>query len=536
MVKLPEDILLKIAEFICGDNSDVFPYRTGRDLSIFFQSVELPYSHNGSTRKWWTLEVLKQINTNIEGGLPSRELARVIEYIVAPHNSDYPDQQLNQIIDINQLIKQFRLGLAFVDEENNVVLFYHNKATHHPEHYEGKITIIADKIRRISSDKKKKSEENVENKIEETNLRKKIKKFDPQLKRFIFRASIWRAYNRKCHYCGDLISRLENMEVDHIIPQKYKKNPEDFEEIKRTYDLPTDFNIEAYYNKAPSHKGCNLKKLEHLYQKPATLFYIEEARLKIPKIEEYEKKFRDNISISDELVEGEINAEKLRNFFKRMGVSFEKEPIQIEVINERALQEHLNSFNNHLEIIRQKDPKAFEWRYYKIREEARKVFNYWDKINVVLSVVDNLIILMDVFVKEENKTLQNWGIDILNLLTKAPTLLKIIKKKSYEQLISLYEPSTLNQQLVDLLDKCDYFPDDTIPEIIDLIKNQYVKPLTCFKDRLYNKKFIISRDKAQSYIDEITLATMDLEPRTNQTHNTIVHYTNEVKELLNKID
>ncbi len=62
MVKLPEDILLKIAELICGDNNDLFPYRTGKDLTIFFRSVELPYKHNASTRKWWTLDILKHIN------------------------------------------------------------------------------------------------------------------------------------------------------------------------------------------------------------------------------------------------------------------------------------------------------------------------------------------------------------------------------------------------------------------------------------------------------------------------------------------
>ena len=86
------------------------------------------------------------------------------------------------------------------------------------------------------------------------------------------------------------------------------------------------------------------------------------------------------------------------------------------------------------------------------------------------------------------------------------------------------------------MDKCEYFPDNTIPEIIDLIKNQYVKSLGCFKDRLYNKKFTISREKSQLYIDDISLATMDLEPRTNQSHKTIIQYANEVKELLNKIE
>jgi len=365
---------------------------------------------------------------------------------------------------------------------------------------------------------------------------KKARKITPQLKRLIFRASIWRAYNRKCHYCEDLISRPENMEVDHIIPKKYKNRPEEFEKIKRKYELQSDFDIDAYYNRAPSHKGCNVKKSDHLYQKQATLFYIEEARLKIPKIEEYEKKLGENISISEEMLEGEINAEKLRKFFEMMGDSYEEEPIIIEAINERALLEHINSFNNHLEIIRGKGPKAFEWRYYKIRAEARKVFNYWNKINIDLPVVDNLIKLMDVFINEENKILQNWGIDILNLLTTAPNLLQIIIEKSYDQLISHYEPSKLNLQLVDLLDKCEYFPDDTIPEIIDLIKNQYVRPLGCFKDRLYNKKFTISREKSQLYIDDVTLATMDLEPRTNQSHKTLIQYANEVKELLNKIE
>ncbi|GAH16443.1 unnamed protein product, partial [marine sediment metagenome] len=88
MVQLPIDILAKIAEYICGDTDYPFPYRKGRKLSLFFGSVGLHYSHDGSTRKWWTLEVLKQINTETEGCLPSKELSRVIEYLVAPHNSD----------------------------------------------------------------------------------------------------------------------------------------------------------------------------------------------------------------------------------------------------------------------------------------------------------------------------------------------------------------------------------------------------------------------------------------------------------------
>ncbi len=107
---------------------------------------------------------------------------------------------------------------------------------------------------------------------------------------------------------------------------------------------------------------------------------------------------------------------------------------------------------------------------YDIREEVRKIFNYWNKINLDLPVINRLIKLLDVFINENDENLRNWGIDILNLLATVPTLLQIIIEKCYNQLISLYEPSILNQQLIDLLDKCEYLPDDTIPEIIDLIK------------------------------------------------------------------
>jgi len=395
--------------------------------------------------------------------------------------------------------------------------------------------LILSKGRKKAS-KNKTSRETVKNEIERSALRKKPKKLTQQLKNLIFRASIWRAYNRKCLYCGDLISRLENMEGDHIIPKIYKNRPREFEILKEDYELQSDFDIEAYYNRAPSHKGCNVKKLEHLYEKAATLFYIEEAKLKIPKIKEYERKFKDNISISDGMLEGEINVEKLDFFFKKMGVSIEQDTIQIEDINERALQEHINSFNNHLDIIREKGSEAFEWRYYKIREEARKVFDYREKNDFDLPVIDNLIKLLDLLINEDDKELQYWGIDILDLLSYSPTLINSIKEKCYERLKLLYKPDIVNDQLVDLLDKCGFFPDDTIPEIIELIKKQYVKSLNCFKHRLYNKKFTISREKAQSYIDEITVAIINLEPKTNQSHSAIKQYANEVMDLINKIE
>lgn len=56
--------LESIAEMICGDGD--FPiYRSGSELTRFFHRVGFAnFTHDGSTRKWWTLNVLGQLSEN----------------------------------------------------------------------------------------------------------------------------------------------------------------------------------------------------------------------------------------------------------------------------------------------------------------------------------------------------------------------------------------------------------------------------------------------------------------------------------------
>jgi len=55
--------LESLAEMICGDEGPI--YRTGSELTRFFQRVGFSnFSHDGSTRKWWTLSVLEQLTEN----------------------------------------------------------------------------------------------------------------------------------------------------------------------------------------------------------------------------------------------------------------------------------------------------------------------------------------------------------------------------------------------------------------------------------------------------------------------------------------
>ncbi|MCK4869546.1 MAG: hypothetical protein KAS93_00375 [Gammaproteobacteria bacterium] len=70
-----------IAEMICGDRIS-FPYRSSSFLTSFFSDdLELPYSHDGSTRKWWVLSVIKELNQNDFNfnDILSDEVLRVLE-------------------------------------------------------------------------------------------------------------------------------------------------------------------------------------------------------------------------------------------------------------------------------------------------------------------------------------------------------------------------------------------------------------------------------------------------------------------------
>lgn len=79
--------LMKIAEMICGDKPfDYFPYRSSSNLTRFFIGLDLDYVHDGSTRRHWVNDALKELsakkqpNTN----MPSAEMVKVIEYLLHP--------------------------------------------------------------------------------------------------------------------------------------------------------------------------------------------------------------------------------------------------------------------------------------------------------------------------------------------------------------------------------------------------------------------------------------------------------------------
>jgi hypothetical protein len=60
--KLDETTLSALADFICGDDERRFPtYRSSTYLTQFFRAVGVDAVHDGTTRKWWVLEVLRRL-------------------------------------------------------------------------------------------------------------------------------------------------------------------------------------------------------------------------------------------------------------------------------------------------------------------------------------------------------------------------------------------------------------------------------------------------------------------------------------------
>lgn len=53
---------LLLAEMIVGDNPN-FPYKSSKYITEFFNALGYPYTHDGSTRKYWVQNILKKFTT-----------------------------------------------------------------------------------------------------------------------------------------------------------------------------------------------------------------------------------------------------------------------------------------------------------------------------------------------------------------------------------------------------------------------------------------------------------------------------------------
>ena len=112
-MRLSPSTISTLAEFICGSSQpqyswDAFRYRSSSLLTEFLQKCDLPYAHDGSTRKWWVKDVLNELNAGPASnvGLSADAMIRVIQELLEP--TQY--QRLD--LDRNEAIKHVNTALA----------------------------------------------------------------------------------------------------------------------------------------------------------------------------------------------------------------------------------------------------------------------------------------------------------------------------------------------------------------------------------------------------------------------------------------
>jgi hypothetical protein len=100
---MDDQTLDSIAELICGDFEGAPTYRSGSELTRFFQRVGFSnFKHDGSTRKWWTLDVLRSLTPSNLNAVILR-LANPREYKGDVATVQLATRRLNEILMIEGL-------------------------------------------------------------------------------------------------------------------------------------------------------------------------------------------------------------------------------------------------------------------------------------------------------------------------------------------------------------------------------------------------------------------------------------------------
>lgn len=127
-MKLSEKTIRDLAQMICGRHgtSDKFVWtnfinRSGSDLKDFFIyncEYELNGSYNGSSREFWVVDVLREINaTAIDSSLSlnKNKIFRVIIELLKSVSQSQPDTHIGAIENINQSLQYSGINIKFED-------------------------------------------------------------------------------------------------------------------------------------------------------------------------------------------------------------------------------------------------------------------------------------------------------------------------------------------------------------------------------------------------------------------------------------
>lgn len=129
------DFEMELAEFICGEPGNSFPYRSSFFLTKFFQELGFNYKHDGSTRRFWVRDVLLELTIDelsqiIERGLFNK---RDFRREAKKDNSNYEENYKNAVKEFKDFFNEsleIKTGvdLAYLIDLNvNIELLFDKK-------------------------------------------------------------------------------------------------------------------------------------------------------------------------------------------------------------------------------------------------------------------------------------------------------------------------------------------------------------------------------------------------------------------------
>lgn len=132
-MKFKPRTLFQLGDLICGNSGHdnpsegqeprYFPYRSSKYITEFFEDLELPYVHDGSTRASWVADVLAQLLAEPhEAHQPPDGFCRVIDYLMSPADAlSEPPDRTNALRQLNAAL--VREGFeAFYGEDKHCFL------------------------------------------------------------------------------------------------------------------------------------------------------------------------------------------------------------------------------------------------------------------------------------------------------------------------------------------------------------------------------------------------------------------------------
>lgn len=126
-MNLKKQTITTLAEMICGAAGGTgfvwenFPYRTGTGLTEFFEACELDFAHDGSTRRYWVIDRLNELNElpAPQPQLPSPQITRVIlellDYAELKQSGINPDDAM---ADVNLALGRDGLRVLYDEAKN----------------------------------------------------------------------------------------------------------------------------------------------------------------------------------------------------------------------------------------------------------------------------------------------------------------------------------------------------------------------------------------------------------------------------------